>query len=494
MTKTEGKENPMTTDDTVPATLRARNALAELFFEALQITDNPTFESFEDEAIRIGHAAIAEAMASALERLNTEICSSLPAGVHVHDHRTRTLATKVGDVCFCWTRVRDKEGFSEIPLAEALDLPHGCRISPAATAFLVSAGAEVSYAKAAHLLFAAGGSQVSPTAVMCALHSAGELCAKQDEAAACSLYQDGVLPEGSKECSELCLEADGTWFSVQKPREGEPKRLEVKAVVAYSGKEKRGSKTRRVGVTRHAMVGSPSEFMSQAVATIGKRYDLSKIRRVHVGADGEMWCLHAGEWFPSSEPVAHLDPFHINRAVLSCFYDQKVGRRVLDVVNDGDTKEACCLIEACAELGLARSKRSSQVVSYLRGNIDSIAIEGPSLGTMESENQHIYGVRMDSFPCAWSPAGASAMARIRSRLYSGRKIPRMTRARSETPYRRARREQRELHLLKSQGLAAGQVVEFAGKGWEVPHRASVAHMSAEVRFAAGVDRGMVGIG
>ena len=86
------------------------------------------------------------------------------------------------------------------------------------------------------------------------------------------------------------------------------------------------------------------------------------------------------------------------------------------------------------------------------------------------------------------------MARIRSRLYSKRAIPRMTRARSETPRRKARRERREMNLLKSQGLAAGQVLESSGKGWEVPYRASVAHMSAEVRFAAGVDRGMVGIG
>ena len=145
----------MTTDNTVPAALRARKAPAELFFEALHVTDGPTFESFEDEAIRIGHAAIAEATASALERLDAELCSSSPSGVHVHDRRRRTLAAKAGDVCFCWTRVRDQKGFSEIPLAEALDLPHGCRISPAATAFLVGAGAEVSCAKAAHLLSAA---------------------------------------------------------------------------------------------------------------------------------------------------------------------------------------------------------------------------------------------------------------------------------------------------------------------------------------------------
>lgn len=484
----------MATNDTAPAALRARQALSEMFWEALSRDgDGATFESFEDEAIRIGHEAIASAMASALERLDAALCSSLPDGWRAHDRRRRTLATKAGDVRFRWTRVRDPRGFSEVPLAEALDLPHGCRVSPAASSFLVAAGAEVSYARAARLLAMAGGSRVSPTAAMRALHAAGALCAEDDEAAAAALCRDGVLPGGKEECGELCLEADGTWFSVQKPEKGQPRRLEVKAVAAYAGKEVRGGKVRRVGVARHAMVGAPSEFMPQAVAAIGARYDLSKVRRVHVGADGEPWCLAAGSWFPEAEAVPHLDPFHVNRAVMSCFPDPKAGWRVLDVAADGDVEEACRLMEACAELGMARSGRVAQVAAYLRGNAEAIAAEGPPMGTMESENQHVYGVRMDSFPCAWTVEGASAMARVRSRVCSGRRLPRMTRKRSETPRRRARRESRELRWLESQGLPAGKVVQSAGKGWEPPHRASVAGLSAEVRFAAGVDRGMVAV-
>lgn len=247
-----------------------------------------TLEHLEDDAIAIGHAAIADA-----------------------------LSTKAGDVTFTWTRVRDPRGFTETPLAEALDLPLGCRVSPAATAFLVTAGAEVSYARSARLLEMAGGSTVTPTTVMGALRAAGELCAEQDEAAARSLYGDGVLPGGAKESEELCMEADGTWFFAQKPAEGRPRRLEIKAVVAYAGKEKRGGKVRRAGAVRHAMVGTPDEFMPQAVAAVG----------------------------------------------------------------DGDVEEACRLIEGRAE----------RVVAYLRGNAGAIAVEGPSLGTMESENQHLYG-------------------------------------------------------------------------------------------------------
>lgn len=427
-------------------------------------------------------------MASALERLDAALCDALPAGTRIHDRRRRTLATKVGDVEFAWTRVRDAHGFTEVPLAEALDLPHGCRVSPAASSFLVAAGAEVSYAKAARLLELAGGSSVSAASVTSVLRGAGSLCAAQDEALARSLYEDGVLPGGTREAEELCLEADGTWFSLQKPRPGEPKRLEVKAVVAYEGKAARSGKVRRVGVARHAMVGTPGAFMPETVAAVGARNDLSKVRKVHVGADGEGWCLAAGRWLPRAETSVHLDPFHVNRAVLSCFPDPKMAWQVLDALWDGGKQQAASLIEAAAAFGEARPKRAEQVVGYLRRNVDFIDVDGPSLGTMESENQHLYGARMDSFPCAWSVRGASDMARIRSRIHSKRAIPKITREASATPRRQARNKRRGFESFARCGQTGGQVVQSVGKGWEAPHQASVAGLSAGVRHAAGIDR------
>ena len=188
--------------------------------------------------------------------------------------------------------------------------------------------------------------------------------------------------------------------------------------------------------------------------------------------------------------MPHLDPFHVNRAVLSCFLDPKAGWHVFDAIADGGIEGGCRL----ADLGEARPNRVARAVAYLRGNASAIAVEGPSLGTMESESQRLYGVRMDSFPCAWSREGASAMARVRSRLHSGREVPRMTRAGSETPRRRARRERCELDWLGSRGLSASAMVECAPRGYEPPHRASVASLSAEVRYAAGVDGGMVAVG
>ena len=93
--------------------------------------------------------------------------------MRVHDARERTLATKMGDVSFRCRRCRDEAGRTVVPLADALGLQWGARVSPAARAFLVGAGAEVSFASSAALLASAGGSAVSAPTVMRAVRRSG---------------------------------------------------------------------------------------------------------------------------------------------------------------------------------------------------------------------------------------------------------------------------------------------------------------------------------
>lgn len=221
---------------------------------------------------------------------------------------------------------------------------------------------------AGRLLVRAGGSSVSATTVMRAMRQTGGLRAAEDAELARSFYGSRVLPGGGRRGrGGLCLEADGAWLSLQKPKASEPRRCETKAVVAYAGKK-------------------------------------------------------------------------------------------------------------------------------VRDSMDAIGVEGHALGTMESENQHLYGVRTDSLPCARSVREASNMARIRSKSRSHRAIPRITRERSATPRRRDLLERRELEALTRRGLSASSVVESCGKGREAPCKVSVSGLPAEVRFAAGIDKGMVAIG
>ena len=484
------KENPVKMNDTATPRAEASSLLASFFFEIV-CEEGIGFEAFESRCISLGHSIIADAMSMALERFDAKLCLDLPEGCKVHDRREKTLASEVGDLKFRYRRVRDSFGNTVIPYADALDLPWNARVTPGAKSFLVEAGANVSYQKAANLL-ARNGSRVSPTTVMNAIRQAGALCAEEDAALAEDMFANGVVPEGGVESEQVLVEADGTWIRLQNVKEGEPERVEIKALVAYGFKEEVGRKTRRVGCVHHGCVAAPDSFWTQGIAAIGTKFDLSKVEVCHLGTDGEGWCERGAEFFPARiKSTGHLDPFHVNRAVLSCFdRDNSEGAwHVLDVLNDGDKEEACRLLEAMRDHGIARGKRSTEVVAYLRNNIDLIAVEGPSLGTMESENQHLYGARMDSVPCAWSRPGSSAMARVVSRRASGRAIPRMTRSRSLTPKRAKQREARIIKALWPKG--AGKMVESTGSGHLPPHRASLVGMSAEVRYAAGIDSGMI---
>ena len=80
------------------------------------------------------------------------------------------------------------------------------------------------------------------------------------------------------------------------------------------------------------------------------------------------------------------------------------------------------------------------------------------------------------------------MARVISRKSSKRAIPSLTRSRSLTPRRAKQRERRILSALAG---GTGKVVECVGSGYLPPHRASLVGKSAEVRYAAGIDKGMI---
>lgn len=478
--------------DTPKLAALAAECLAGILQDSLK-DGRMAFDEFERESIRVGHEAIAAAMSIALERRDTGLCSELPDGCVVHDMRRRTLAMQAGDVEFRYRRVRDEQGATIIPLADDLDIPWSARVSPGARAFLVEAGADVSYAGAARLLARAGGSKVSPTTVMACMRRAGALCREEDELVAEGLFGEGVLPGGAVRAEEVCTEADGIWVALQgKDREGAEK-AEVKAMVAYSGKTARGRKVERADVVRHACVGSPQAFWPEAVGAMGSAFDMGSLRRVHHGTDGEAWCQGLRAYLPMRiEVVGHLDPFHVNRAIFSAFDDDKAAWQVIGVLADGGRDAAVSLMEACVEMGVARERRGREVLAYLRNQAPILAVGGPSLGTMESENQHLYGCRMKAFPCAWSRRGASDMARIRSRVHSGREIPKPARGASATPKRLRRDAAREERFWESRVLPASKVVQSVGKGSE-PMSASLASSSREVRYAAGLDGGMIGI-
>ena len=110
----------MSQNDTASRADLAAAALADLFDEEIRAMGDAGIADIECRALELGHKAMAAALGRALERYDLRLCSSLPEGAGVHDRRGRTLATKMGDVTFEWTRVRAADGGIDVPLADAV--------------------------------------------------------------------------------------------------------------------------------------------------------------------------------------------------------------------------------------------------------------------------------------------------------------------------------------------------------------------------------------
>lgn len=253
---------------------------------------------------------------------------------------------------------------------------------------------------------------------------------------------------------------------------------EVKAAVAYAGKRPDGS---RADPVRIGCVGeSPGDFREQAVAQAGRRFDLARAERVSLGTDGEAQYVNGASRIPFREVDGWIDPFHVTRAAASCAVDRGVGgRAIADALRRSGPEAAAGPIEGMAGRGGCR-EGARGVAAYLRRHAGRIG-GGPSMGATEAERQHVYKVRMGSFPCAWSPEGADAMARARSWLLSGFGLPRRAR---EGPLSEARRASRDGRLGRLVSSLPGSRVRSEGKGREYPLAGSVAALGSDVRFRA----------
>ena len=211
---------------------------------------------------------------------------------------------------------------------------------------------------------------------------------------------------------------------------------------------------------------SPGDFREQAVAQVGRRFDLARVERVSLGTDGEAQYVNGASRIPFREVDGWIDPFHVIRAAASCAVDRGVGgRAIADALRRSGPEAAAGPIEGMAGRGGCR-EGARGVAAYLRRHAGRIG-GGPSMGATEAERQHVYKVRMGSFPCAWPPEGAGAMARARSWLLSGFGLPRRAREGSLSEARRARRDGRLGRLVSS---LPGSRVRSEGKGWEPPRR------------------------
>ena len=285
------------------------------------------FEEFESRAIAFGHAAIAEAISLSLERKDASLqappwetasqCTTEAEDARLRDRDPPSAAGAPRDRC----------GNTCVPWPGFLDLPWCARVTPGARSFGRRPAPTSPTRSAANLMARHGlrerhdGDELLRTAGRCAPRRtprspAEDLLPRERRDAA---RRDRVRA-GSSRPTDMGEPLQGV-------AEGEPDRVEIKALIAYGSKERR-EKTRRTDCVHHGCVG-----IARRVPGPGHRRHRHQVRpvrrsRCHMYADGEGG-KRGTEFFPAKvRSTGHLDPFHVNRAVLSCFDKGERPRRL----------------------------------------------------------------------------------------------------------------------------------------------------------------------
>ena len=136
----------------------------------------------------------------------------------------------------------------------------------------------------------------------------------------------GVAGEARREClhleKEVALPQESLGLLLVRQLEADPSVFEVADLP--NGVDERPSLC--ADPVRIGCVGeSPGDFWEQAVAQVGRRFDLARVERVSLGTDGEAQYVNGASRIPFREVDGWIDPFHVIRAAASCAVDRGVG-------------------------------------------------------------------------------------------------------------------------------------------------------------------------
>lgn len=211
----------MKTNDAATSRAGASSLPASFFFE-IACEEGVDFEAFESRRVSLGRSVIADAMSTALERLDARLCLELPEGCRAHDGRKRTLAGEAGDLKFGYRRARDAFGSAVVPYADAPDLPRSARRAR---------GEAVPYRGRCRRVPPEGGEPAGAQRLARERRHRDERGPAGRRAvrgggrrAGRGMFVDGIVPDGEVESKQAPVEADGTWVRLRDVKEGEPER------------------------------------------------------------------------------------------------------------------------------------------------------------------------------------------------------------------------------------------------------------------------------
>ena len=368
-----------------------------------------------------------------LEEMNQMLRKSQKRLHHwvVESHEKKQLITSLGTVTFNKTLFTNKEtGESEYLLDRILGLQKHERITEDALASMLTEAVQTSYRR--------GGEETSLTTDI-------EKQTVKNKIHALEFPKNKEKPETKKQVEYLYIEADEDHASLQfREKKGDLEENEnhqknncliTKLIYVHEGIEKEAPKSKRSKlVNPYYFCGTSygeenTVFWDEVYEYISNHYDLDKVKKIYLNADGGTWIKSGMKQIAGITFV--LDEFHLEKYLTKLTSHMKDSREdaaeelraAIRSKTQKDFEKIVERLEECleTETGL---KRITEAKEYLLSNWTAAKLrlrhqDGVKGSSTEGHVSHVLSSRMSSRPMGWSIKGATKMAKLRAYVMNG---------------------------------------------------------------------------
>ena len=368
-----------------------------------------------------------------LEEMNTMLRNSQKRLQHwiVESHDTKQLITTLGTVTFEKTLFTNREtGQSEYLLDRIVNLEKHERISEDALARMLKEAVQTSYRR--------GGEETSLTTNV-------QKQTVKNKIHALEFPKNTDKPEHKKEVEYLYIEADEDHASLQfREKKGDLEENEnhqknncliTKLVYVHEGIEKEAPKSKRHKlVNPYYFCGTSygeenTVFWDEVYEYINNHYDLDKVKKIYLNADGGAWIKSGMKRIAGITYV--LDEFHLEKYLTKLTSHMKDSREdatdeLRSAIRSKKKKDFEEIVERLEgflenETGM---RRISDAREYILSNWSAAKLRlrhqnGVRGSSTEGHVSHVLSSRMSSRPMGWSKTGATKMAKLRAYELNG---------------------------------------------------------------------------
>ncbi|HKM33544.1 MAG TPA: ISLre2 family transposase, partial [Lachnospiraceae bacterium] len=349
----------------------------------------------------------------------------------VESHTDKQLITSLGTVNFNKTLFTNKEtGNSEYLLDRILGLERNERITEDAEARMLEEAVQTSYRR--------GGEETSLTTEVKKQTVKNKIHRLQ-------FPKNEDRPEKKKEVEYLYIEADEDHVSLQfREKKGDLTENEnhqknnclvTKLVYIHEGIEKEAPKSRRHKlINPYYFCGTSrgeenNAFWDEVYQYIDNHYDLEKVKRIYLNADGGAWIKSGMKQIAGITYV--LDEFHLEKyltKLTSHMLDSQwdVANELRTIIRSKTKQDFEELVDILKEYLKSETglKRMTEAREYILSNWMAAKLrlrrqDGVTGSSTEGHVSHVLSSRMSSRPMGWSITGATKMSQLRAYHLNG---------------------------------------------------------------------------